>query len=203
MATLRCYLYVIILPHTLLFLHVIWHVMNVSSIVLSTVHRLLVTKDLAILMAPDLGNSEAPRCVSSRFARNTAENVRYLAYFCPSKLKKRKQAKERFTKERLYTKERFFDPVKELQLKNIQPLWFSGRLMPSCTVLEDCRLLSDDDDTDDEESDSEAVLAFDEYTVSESESDNLYNMTLTAFLGPILHRSGCKLSDVSHTSGKN
>ena len=44
--------------------------------------------------------------------------------------------------------------------------------MPSCTALEDCRLLSDDDDTDDEESDSEADLAFDEYTVSESESDN-------------------------------
>ena len=56
----------------------------------------------------------------------------------------------------------------------IQPLWFSGPLMPSCTALEDCRLPSDDDNTDDEESDSEADLAFDEYTVhvSESESDN-------------------------------
>ena len=43
--------------------------------------------------------------------------------------------------------------------------------MPSCTALEDCRLPSDDD-TDGEESDSEADLAFDEYTVSESESDN-------------------------------
>ena len=30
----------------------------------------------------------------------------------------------------------------------------------------------DDDDTDDEESDSEVDLAFEEYTVSESESDN-------------------------------
>ena len=54
----------------------------------------------------------------------------------------------------------------------IQPLWFSGPLMPSCTALEDCTLPSDDDNTDDEESDSEADLAFDEYTVSESESDN-------------------------------
>ena len=51
-------------------------------------------------------------------------------------------------------------------------MWFSGPLMPSCTALEDCRLLSDNDDTDDEESDSEADMAFDEYTVSESESDN-------------------------------
>ena len=54
----------------------------------------------------------------------------------------------------------------------VQPLWFSGPLMPSCTALEDCRLPSDDDNTDDEESDSEADRAFDEYTVSESESDN-------------------------------
>ena len=54
----------------------------------------------------------------------------------------------------------------------IQPLWFSGPLMPSCTALEDCRLPSDDDNTDDEESDSEVDLAFDEYTMSKSESDN-------------------------------
>ena len=51
----------------------------------------------------------------------------------------------------------------------IQPLWFCGPLKPSGKALEDCRLSSDDDDTDDEESDSEADLAFDEYTVSESE----------------------------------
>ena len=50
----------------------------------------------------------------------------------------------------------------------IQPLWFSGPLMPSCAALEDCTLPSDDDNTDD----SEADLAFDEYTVSERESDN-------------------------------
>ena len=30
----------------------------------------------------------------------------------------------------------------------------------------------------------------------------LYNITLTTFFGPILRRSGCRLSDVSHTSGK-
>ena len=54
-------------------------------------------------------------------------------------------------------------------------LWFSGPLMPSCTALEDGtddRLPSDDDNNDDEETDSGGDLAFDEYTVSESESAN-------------------------------
>ena len=63
----------------------------------------------------------------------------------------------------------------------MQPLWFSGQLIPTCIALVDDRLASgdddddedddDDDDSDGEKSDSEGDLAFDEYTVSESESD--------------------------------
>ena len=56
----------------------------------------------------------------------------------------------------------------------IQPLWFSGPLIPTCIVLVDDRLPGDDedDDSDGEESDREGDLAFDEYTVSKSESDD-------------------------------
>ena len=58
----------------------------------------------------------------------------------------------------------------------LQPLWFSGPLIPTCIALIDDRLPSDDDvdddDNDGEKSDSEGDLAFDEYTVSKSESDD-------------------------------
>ena len=67
----------------------------------------------------------------------------------------------------------------------IQPLWFSGPLIPTCIGYHDRLPIDDDDDeeeeeeveeeeeedSDGEESDSEGDLAFDEYTVSESESD--------------------------------
>ena len=61
----------------------------------------------------------------------------------------------------------------------IQPLRFSGPLIPTCIALVDYRLPSDDDDDDDsdddndgEELDSDCDMAFDAYTVTESESDD-------------------------------
>ena len=67
--------------------------------------------------------------------------------------------------------------------------------MPSCTALEDCRLPSDDDNTDDEESDSEADLEFDEYTVSESESDNEWTYFLHWTMHHVSTRMIVKRSD--------
>ena len=54
-------------------------------------------------------------------------------------------------------------------------------MIPTCIALVDDRLPGDDDDDDDsdgEESDREGDLAFDEYTVSKSESDDEWMYSL-------------------------